>query len=249
MAAAAQRGPVIVWSDAMWEDAAPGRPARGGLGFVVWLPPGTPLSTQDGRFLYSARDVGLDDLPFLDRQHSLIGQCELLAAVSVYVSIPPVVFTDVDVIHFVDNSSALYGLVKGYSGLPDSLAIIRALHAANLALRANLWFNYVASHANIGDLPSRGATSDLISILRSVLTSFEPGRDSVELALPACPRDVHDLWTAVSAQLCIGSGAPTPPPPSRSRSAGGAARRRRRRPASSSPSISVPLPPSSGPER
>ena len=52
-----------------------------------------------------------------------------------------------------DNSSALYGLVKGYSARPDSLAIIRAFHAANLAIRANVWFNYVASKANVADLP------------------------------------------------------------------------------------------------
>ena len=127
----------MVWSDAMWNDADPGgKPALGGLGFVVWFPPGHPLGGAGGRFSYSSRCswVGVPDLAFLDRGHSLIGQLELLAAAAVYVSYPPGTFDGWDVLHFVDNSSALYGLVKGYSARPDSLAIIRAFHAANLAI-------------------------------------------------------------------------------------------------------------------
>ena len=77
-----------------------------------------------------------------------------------------------DVIHYIDNSSALYGMTKGYSSVPDSLAIIRAFHAANLALRANIWFNYVATKANVADLPSRGALDEMAACLRKVLPSF-----------------------------------------------------------------------------
>eukprot|EP00966_Prymnesium_polylepis_P188910 4377078-Prymnesium_polylepis.1 len=44
MAAAAARPPVLVWSDAMWEEASPRSPAHGGIGFVVWLPPDHPMS-------------------------------------------------------------------------------------------------------------------------------------------------------------------------------------------------------------
>ena len=40
----------------------------------------------------------------------LIGQLELLAAAAVYVSYPSGTFDEWDVLHFVDNSSALYGL-------------------------------------------------------------------------------------------------------------------------------------------
>ena len=35
----------------------------------------------------------------------------------------------------------------------------RAFHAANLAMQANVWFNYVASKANVADLCPRGETS------------------------------------------------------------------------------------------
>ena len=121
--------------------------------------------------------MGLAELPFLVPKDSLIGQLELLAAASPYVSLPPSTFSDQDVLHFVDNTSALYGMVKGYSRVPDSSAIIRAFQVANIALGANVWFNYVATKANVADLPSRGASSQLFRILHSILPSFSPVRD------------------------------------------------------------------------
>jgi hypothetical protein len=56
-----------------------------------------------------------------------------------------------DVIHFIDNTSALYGLAKGYSPQGDSSVLIRAFHALNIARAANVWFAWVASKANIAD--------------------------------------------------------------------------------------------------
>ena len=218
MARAVLRGSVIVWSDAMWEDGSPGKPAVGGLGFVVWFPPGHPLAGPSGRFLFSARKVGLSELTFLDRDHSLIGQLELLAAAAVYVSLPQAAFHEQDVIHYIDNSSALYGMTKSYSRVPDSLAIIRAFHAANLALQANVWFNYVATKANVADLPSRGALDEMAACLRTILPSFSLLNDSVEFVIPACPRDLGGLWAAVLRQL------PSPTRPVE----GGSSRRSRR---------------------
>ena len=224
MRAAARRS-VVVWSDAMWNDADPGgKPALGGLGFVVWFPPGHPLGGAGGRFSYSSRWVGVPDLTFLDREHSLIGQLELLAAAAVYVSYPPGTFDGWDVLHFVDNSSALYGLVKGYSSRPDSLAIIRAFHAANLAIRANVWFNYVASKANVADLPSRGDLALMADVLRHVSPSFSLDADGVDLVIPACPRDLDGLWAAVMAQVQPGPGGP------KRRARAGGRRNRRDRP-------------------
>ena len=82
---------------------------------------------------------------------------------------PPELFHEREVLHFIDNTSALYGLAKGYSSQPDSSAIIRAFHVANIRLRANVWFNYVATKANVADLPSRGALDLLFSCLSSFL--------------------------------------------------------------------------------
>ena len=51
-------------------------------------------------------------------------------------------------VHYIDNTSALYSLSKGYSAKPDSLLIIRAFLALDLAIGANIWFNYVANKAS-----------------------------------------------------------------------------------------------------
>ena len=103
-------------------------------------------------------------------------------------------------IHFIDNSSALYGMVKGYSSRPDSLAIIRAFHVANLAVRANVWFNYVASKANVADLPSRGALLEMIQCVRAFSPEFSE-KDEVAFVMPVCCQDVDQIWSAVMAQL------------------------------------------------
>eukprot|EP00966_Prymnesium_polylepis_P322396 7378651-Prymnesium_polylepis.1 len=148
MARSASADPVVVWSDAMWEEATPTLPARGGIGFVVWVPAGHPHAPcPGGGFLFAWRRVGLADLPWRSRDHHLIGQLELLAAAAVYTSLPWL-FVDAEALHFVDNTSAVYGLVKGYSAQPDSAGVILAFHLCGLALRCGVWFNYVASKAN-----------------------------------------------------------------------------------------------------
>ena len=169
--------------------------------------------------------VGVEDLTFLSRTTSLIGQLELLASASVYVSFARGAFDDQDVLHFIDNSSALYGMVKGYSRVPDSLAIIRAFHAANLALRANVWFNYVASKANVADLPSRGALGEMADCIRSVHPSFSLD-DRVDFVMPACPKDLSVLWAAVIAQIPQPDSPRSATRPRRSSRAGGKKRRR-----------------------
>ena len=179
ISASRDRPPVVVWSDAMWQDMTGLRAAFGGLGFVIWLPAGHHLASPlRGRFMFSAREVGLGDLPFLDSNHHLIGQAELLAAAAVYTSVPEA-FRGQDVIHFIDNSGALYGLTKGRSSVPDCERIIRSFHVLNMSLRANVWFNYVATKANVADPPSRLAIGEMADVLRSFEPSFDLVRDRV----------------------------------------------------------------------
>ena len=59
---------------------------------------------------------------------------------------------------FIDNTSACAGLVKGYA---SSGLLVNAFHAFNVSLRADVFFEYVRSKANIGDLPSRLAMDEL----------------------------------------------------------------------------------------
>ena len=49
-----------------------------------------------------------------------------------------------------------WALIKGYGKADDLARIIFAFLAFNLVLQASPWFEYVASKANIADMPSRG---------------------------------------------------------------------------------------------
>ena len=84
-----------------------------------------------------------------------IGQLEILYAVAPFFTVPEV-FAGREVLHFIDNTAAVFGIAKGYSSKPDSAKIIHAFHALNSRVAANIEFRWVASEANIADLPSRG---------------------------------------------------------------------------------------------
>ena len=98
------------------------------------------------------------------KQH--IGQLEILAAVAVYYSWPKL-FEGRDVIHWIDNSSAIMALIKGYSGMPDSARLVHAYYLMMYKLGTRVWFEHVVSDANVSDLPSRGEFEFLRSELRS----------------------------------------------------------------------------------
>ena len=104
-------------------------------------------------------------------------------------------------------------------------SIIRAFHVTNLVLRANLWFNYVASKANVADLPSREALDEMAECLQAVEPAFTLADRGVELVIPACPRDISLLWEAVLAQFPsasqdAASSSSSPAPPRRHARAG-----------------------------
>ena len=60
------------------------------------------------------------------------------------------------VLHFIDNSAAVFGIAKGYSGKFDSAKIINAFHALNIHMGALVEFKWVESESNFADSPSRG---------------------------------------------------------------------------------------------
>ena len=214
-AARSSRLPVVVWSDAMWTNpvrdgfGGAARPGSGGLGFVVWLPPGHPGAEgrAGGRFIYAAARAAASQFPFFSRDHHLIQQMELLAAAAVYTSLPASYFAEWHVIHFIDNVGALSGLIKGVSRAVDSLAIIRSFMVANMSVQADVWFSYVASKANIADLPSRGALDEMAAVLRGVEPAFCLDRDRVDLVPPVCYPDASAIWAAVVAQLGLARAA------------------------------------------
>ena len=58
-------------------------------------------------------------------------------------------------IHFVDNTVALSKSVHGYANEPDMAAVVNSIHTCDAALGVEAWFEWVPSHANVSDLPSR----------------------------------------------------------------------------------------------
>ena len=102
---------------------------------------------------------------FVPDRLQYIGQLEKLYAVVPYATLPHV-FAGRHVLHFVDNTWALAALVSGYATAIDSGLIVNAFHALNVGLRADVFYEYVRSAANIADLPSRGALRKLLRVLR-----------------------------------------------------------------------------------
>ena len=142
---ASREPPTVIFTDASFEDGA------GALGVVVKRP-GQPL-------LWTACDCPewvLDAFREVDRHKAqYIGQLELLAAVLAYTTFPEEL-RGRHVIHWVDNESAVYGLVKGYSGSPDSARVVNLYHTCVTQLGVTPWVEYVHTDDNLADLPSRG---------------------------------------------------------------------------------------------
>jgi hypothetical protein len=127
-----------------------------------------------------------------------IGQVELVGAYLPYASVDAAVWRGRRVIHWIDNSSAVAALVKGYSSAIDSAFIVHATHATLAGLEADVWFEYVRTDANVADEPSRvdlaferyAIGADIAEGVRALVTS-----DPVaEVVLPT-PRE----WDARAA--------------------------------------------------
>ena len=88
-----------------------------------------------------------------------------LAVAAAYESFPDVL-KSADVIHFVDNQGALGILVSGSSSNPPMGKLAHDTAAAQAAMRARVFYEYVESAANISDLPSRGQASLAARMLR-----------------------------------------------------------------------------------
>eukprot|EP00966_Prymnesium_polylepis_P100434 2326344-Prymnesium_polylepis.1 len=63
-------------------------------------------------------------------------------------------------------------MAKGSSPQPDSQALISSLHVRQILELFNVWFSYVASKANIANLPSRGAYAEMAEVLRAFDLAF-----------------------------------------------------------------------------
>ena len=175
-----QTPPVLVWTDARWdpERADPGQ--RGGLGFAVFVPRqaraysaaveykrehGMLSSGPDGEWFHGESTVCISFILGFVVQRQYIGQLEGLAAIAAYYSLP--FLRGERVLHYIDNTSVLAALTKGYSAQVDSARIVHAFWALAVVAGIEPWFEYVPSEANIADWPSRGMSTYLVDTLRS----------------------------------------------------------------------------------
>ena len=86
------------------------------------------------------------------KQH--ISQVEALACCLVPFNFPDLL-KGKDVLWFIDNTSALKGVIGGHSSIADSARICSAFHLLMQKLDARVWAEHVESAANIADEPSR----------------------------------------------------------------------------------------------
>ena len=135
---------VVVFTDASFSEMS------GRLGVVVYC----PCSAQ---WLYASAQVPSWMVALfsrLQRKSTYIGQFEILAAVCAYLTFPDLIEGQL-VHHFLDNTSALNGLIKGSSTRPDSARLIHEYCVAVLRLACRPWLGFVYSEDNMADLPSR----------------------------------------------------------------------------------------------
>jgi hypothetical protein len=85
LAAATTAPPVIIWSDTTWEAE---RAVPGGIGFVIFVPPGHPglagtEYSRKGRYLFGERTISWADVSALGLKERTqqVGQLEFLAGV------------------------------------------------------------------------------------------------------------------------------------------------------------------------
>lgn len=149
--------PVVIFTDAEGkgrrERGQPGRSRTpsGHLGFVVYHP------VYGRRYAHAAAPadwVRLFDA--IKERDTYIGQYELAAALTPFLSLPDHWLRGRPVELWIDNSGAIGALIKGYSGVPDCARIVNMFHfAAAKAGVQSLWIDYVPSESNPADIPSR----------------------------------------------------------------------------------------------
>ena len=142
---------VVVFTDAEGKKRRGARPPSGHMGFLVIHP-------VFGRVHAYAR-VPDEIVLLLERcrkSDNYIGQWELLAAITPFISLPASWFAGRPIELWIDNAGAVGALIKGYSGKPDCAKIVNLFHFAVAKLgAASLWIDYVNTESNPADVPSR----------------------------------------------------------------------------------------------
>ena len=177
-----QRKPVLVYTDASFTRWGAG---VGMIGIVI-------IDLEDTSTVHVAGCVVPPHIISRFRPRTTyIGQLEALAAVLAYTSRPDL-FVDREVIHFIDNTGALYGLHHGYSRDIDTSTVVHECYALLVAISCRTWWAYVPSAANIADYPSRLKWQDLAMALAAQFPHSAISNFTSEISWPSLSGD----WAA-----------------------------------------------------
>ena len=102
----------------------------------------------------------------VDDKTQLIGQAELLPVLLAKTTWPSE-FKNRFNITFIDNNSARFGLIRGYSPVRESAAIINETWLMDSELATGSWYARVPTASNIADKPSRLEFSELEKLPRA----------------------------------------------------------------------------------
>jgi len=94
----------------------------------------------------------------MTNEEHVINQLETLAAVAALLTFPDIL-RGRRVLYHIDNHTAISATVHGYSSKVDIAELTNMFHTAAAILELVLWIEYVASDANIADIPSHVGNS------------------------------------------------------------------------------------------
>lgn len=150
---------VVIFTDAEGKKRRRNQLPTGHLGFVVYH----PVHGTHHAYATVPDSVAMLFDAFKKRD-TYIGQYEIMAAITPFISLPPSWFEGRPIELWIDNAGAIGALVKGYSGVPDCARLVNMFHFAISRLgAASLWIDYVPSESNQADIPSRFHEMDVAS--------------------------------------------------------------------------------------
>ena len=122
----------------------------------------------------------------------LIGQAEILPTLLAKL-VWPSKFRNRCNLAFIDNDSARFSLVRGFSPVRESSAMVNECRLADAQLSTLSWYARVSTYSNIGDGPSRLDFSEVRAF---------PGAQRFKVSLPAeWQQHGVSVWAALAQRL------------------------------------------------
>ena len=134
---------------------------------------------------HSRYDVGIEVLrQLVPGKKTYIGQLESLAGAAFYYTYREDRLRGRQIYHWIDNLAAVAGLAKGYSGKADTARIVNSFNVRQAFLRFRVWWEWIPTHQNVADLPSRWTSE---GVIQGAVVEIVPGVFSGAIAFVLPP--------------------------------------------------------------